>query len=282
MLVFLDLGQDDVVEDVVAVRLNSKASVPASSQDATVVGWGNIDASKYYQAISNVLMEVSLNVVPNNKCSLAGWFSLFYKSYDSLITENMLCAKAAEGGSCKGNSGRPLVIRGGGGDLDVQVGAVLLGIGCTPDKFLGIYVRVSRAYDWILSKVCLNSNYASKAGFDCPPTTPAADWPANPPISAPTQELRTSNDPFTICPNSATNSASVPYANKARNVLTCKDIIDAVMAYETGSDDCTSFESLELEQYYCPADTATDDNVLDKLWGLSVIGHGIMAGNIAR
>jgi hypothetical protein len=71
-----------------------------------VVGWGDIDASKYYQDISNILMELGLNVVPNDKCSLTGdvnnsggWFLSFYKSYDGLITENMLCAKAAGGGT---------------------------------------------------------------------------------------------------------------------------------------------------------------------------------------
>jgi hypothetical protein len=97
MLVFLDLGQDGFAKDVITVRLNSKASVPADGQDVMVVGWGDIDASKYYQDIRNVLMEVGLNVDPNDKCSLAddvtgsiGWFSLFYKSYNGLITENML------------------------------------------------------------------------------------------------------------------------------------------------------------------------------------------------
>jgi hypothetical protein len=104
VLVFLDLGQDGFAEDVITVRLNSKALVPANGQDAMVVGWGDINASKYYQDISNVLMGVGLNVVPNNKCSLAGdvnggggWFSLFYKSCNGLITEDMLCAKAAGG-----------------------------------------------------------------------------------------------------------------------------------------------------------------------------------------
>jgi secreted trypsin-like serine protease len=213
-------------------------------------------------------------MVPNCKCSLASdvnnsgrWFLLFYESYNSLIAENMLCAKAARGDSCQGNSGRPLVIGGGNGNPGVQVSIVLWDIGCALDKFPGVYVRVSQAYDWILSKVCLNSDYTSKAGFDCPPTTPAANWLTDPPISAPTQELMTSNDPCTICPNSTTNSASVPYADKARNVLMCKDIIDAMMAYKTGPDDCASFESLKLEQYFCLADTATDNNVLHILWG---------------
>jgi secreted trypsin-like serine protease len=248
--------------------------VSAKGQDATVVGWGDINASEFYQDISDVLMEVGLNVVPNDECSLAGdvnsgggWFSLLYGSYDGLITKNMLCAKATGGDSCQGDSGGPLVIRGDGGGQDVQVGVVSWGIGCASDEFPGVYARVSQAYDWILSEVCLNSDYASEAGFDCPQTTPAADPPADPQISAPTEELTTSDDPCTICPNGATDSASVPYADEAGNVLTCKDIIDAAMAYETGSEDCTSIESLELEQYCCPADTATDDNVLDELWG---------------
>ncbi len=84
-----------------------------------MVGWGDIDANKYYQDISNVLMDLGFNVVPNDKCSLAsdangggGWFLSFYESYGSLITKNMLCAKAAGGDSCQGNSGGTLVIGG--------------------------------------------------------------------------------------------------------------------------------------------------------------------------
>jgi hypothetical protein len=85
-LVFLDLGQDGFAEDVVTVRLNSEASVPANNQDATV-GWGDINTcSEYYQDISNVLMEVGLNVVPKDECSLTGdvngggrWFLLHWQ-----------------------------------------------------------------------------------------------------------------------------------------------------------------------------------------------------------
>ncbi len=219
-------------------------------------------------------MEVGLNMVPKDECSLAsgvhgsiGWISLSFKSYDGLITENKLCAKATGGDSCQGDSGGLLVIRGNGGGQDVQVDVVLWGISCALDEFLGAYARVLQAYNWILSKVCLNSNHASKAEFNCPQTTPAANPPANPPISATTEELTMSDDHCTICPTSATNSASVPYANKAGNVLTCKDMIDAAMAYETRSEDCTSFKSLELEQYCCPTNMATDNNILDKLWG---------------
>ncbi len=96
-----------------------------------MVGWGDINASEYYQDISNILMEVGLNMVPNDECSLAGdvnggdrWFLSFYKSYEGLIMENMLCAKAAGGDSCQGDSGRPQMIGGGGGDPNVQVGIV--------------------------------------------------------------------------------------------------------------------------------------------------------------
>ena len=298
MLLFLDLGDDPdalLAGDVVAtVKLNSDPSVPAADQDATVVGWGDTDASEYYSDISDVLMGVDLSVVPNDECSLAGdgggggggWFSSSsYESYDGLITENMLCARAAGGDSCQGDSGGPLVIGGGGGGgSDLQIGVVSWGIGCASAEFPGVYARVSRAYDWIRGEVCLYSDYATEAGFDCPPTAPgAADPPADPPaqptdppISAPTEELTTSDDPCTICPNGATDSASVPYADEAGNILTCRDIIDAATALETGSNDCAYVESLELEQYCCPADTPTDENVVDELWDYLT---GLFGGN---
>ena len=288
MLVFLDLGDDPdaLAGDVVTVGLNSDPSVPAADQDATAVGWGDTDASPYYTEISDVLVGVGLRVVPNDECGLAGggggggWFSSYGESYVGRITENMLCAGAAGGDSCQGDSGGPLVVGGGGGGPDVQIGVVSWGIGCGEEEFPGVYARVSRAYDWILGEVCLYSDYATEAGFDCPPTTQAADPPTGtyPPISAPTEELTTSDDPCTICPNGATDSAS-PYTDEAGNILTCGDIIDAATAFETGSDDCAYVESLELEQYCCPADTPTDEyNALDELWDYVT---GLFGGNRA-
>jgi trypsin len=296
MLLFLDLGDDPYAllaagEGVVTVKLNSDPSVPASGQDATVVGWGDTDPSEYYSDISDVLMGVDLSVVSNDECSLAGddgggggggWFSWSssYESYDGKITENMMCARAAGGDSCQGDSGGPLVIGGGGGGPDVQIGVVSWGVGCASEEYPGVYARVSRAYDWIRTEVCAYSGYATEAGFDCPPTDPGAadtpadppvadatDPPTDPPISAPTGELTTGDDPCTICPNGATGSASVPYADEAGNILTCRDIIVAATAFETGSNDCAYVESLELEQYCCPADVPTDEsNVVDELW----------------
>ena len=294
MLLFLDLGDDPLLaagEGVVTVKLNSDPSVPASGQDATVVGWGDTDPSEYYSDISDVLMGVDLSIVSNDECSLAGddgggggggWFSWSssYESYDGKITENMMCARAAGGDSCQGDSGGPLVIGGGDGGPDVQIGVVSWGVGCASEEYPGVYARVSRAYDWIRTEVCAYSGYATEAGFDCPPTDPGAadtpadppvadatDPPTDPPISAPPGELTTGDDPCTICPNGATDSASVPYADEAGNILTCRDIIVAATAFETGSNDCAYVESLELEQYCCPADVPTDEsNVVDELW----------------
>ena len=302
MLLFLDLGRDPYGEDVVVVKLNPDPSVPASGQGATAVGWGDTDASEYYSDISDVLMGVDLSVVPNDECSLAGddggggggggWFSPSYESYDGMITENMMCARAAGGDSCQGDSGGPLVIGGGSDDgrSDVQVGIVSWGAGCASEEYPGVYARVSAAYGWIEREVCAYSGYAAEAGFDCPPTgqgaadppadppvADAADPPTDPPISAPTEELTTGDDPCTVCPNGATDSAYVPFADEAGNVLTCGDIIVAATAFETGSNDCAYVESLELEQYCCPADVPTDENnVVDELWDYLA---GLFGGN---
>jgi hypothetical protein len=290
MLVFL---QEAVTasEGVVTVKLNSDPSVPTAGQGATIVGWGDTNESEYYSDISDVLMQAELSVISNDECSdSSGTFAGNSYSYNDLITESMLCAKAAGRDSCQGDSGGPLVMIGGGGGSDLQIGVVSWGFGCASDQFPGIYSRVSRVYDWIRDEVCNGSEYAPEAGFECgggdgsistsvpqiptayPSADPAAPLNFDPPTYLPTNQLinppilTTSDNSCIICPYGATEDASVPYTDEAGNQLTCAQIIDAATAYEIGSDDCAYMESLVLEQYCCPVDMTTDGDNFGDFW----------------
>jgi hypothetical protein len=139
------------------VKLNNDASLPAEGDDVKVMGWGVTNTNT--GSLSDVLMEVDVSVVTNEKCDASSDGS---DSYEGQITENMLCAMDKGEDSCQGDSGGPLVLG------DTQVGVVSWGIGCADPKFPGVYARVSKAYDWIACEVCReNREFAEEAGFDC-------------------------------------------------------------------------------------------------------------------
>ena len=167
MLVFLDSAVSATNVDL--VTLNSDSSVPDVGDAVTVMGWGDVDIRDDVSELSDVLMNVQVNVISNQECDDSeGTIDGYYDNYNNQITQDMLCAKVDGGGedSCQGDSGGPLVIKGANSQ-DVQVGVVSWGIGCASEHFPGVYARVSRAYDWIEKEVCKGSSHASEAGFDC-------------------------------------------------------------------------------------------------------------------
>ena len=146
--------------NVKLVKLNSDTSVPIVDAPVTVMGWGDTVAADDIQILSDTLMAAEVNVILNQECDdsegvIEGW----YYSYNGLITNNMLCAKARNHDSCQGDSGGPLVIRGNDFNdaSDTQVGVVSWGFGCASQLFPGVYSRVSSAYDWIKEEVCKRS-----------------------------------------------------------------------------------------------------------------------------
>jgi len=165
MLVFLE---SPVSHDVEFVKLNSDSSNPGVDAPVTVMGWGDMDAADDVSTLSNVLLEVEVNVISNEECeqsegTIGGW----EESYSGQITESMICARDSGEDSCQGDSGGPLVLKGNGdASSDVQVGVVSWGVGCAHQDFPGVYARVSSAYDWIREEVCTRSSYAP-VEFDC-------------------------------------------------------------------------------------------------------------------
>lgn len=111
--------------------------------DVTAMGWGVIDTES--KEISDVLMEVELDIVSNKDCEAA------YEKSDVVdsITDDMLCASREGKDSCQGDSGGPLIIKGDNATVDIQVGIVSFGLGCALPEYPGVYSRVSFAQDFI-------------------------------------------------------------------------------------------------------------------------------------
>ncbi len=144
------------------MRLNNNPKLPAAANIVTVMGWGVIDTET--GSLSNVLMEVDVDVITNEDCetSLDG-----EDNYTGMITNSMLCAMGMGEDSCQGDSGGPLALLC---DTPMQVGVVSWGIGCADPSFPGVYSCVLQAYDWIACEVCKDEEsiqYAAEAGFDC-------------------------------------------------------------------------------------------------------------------
>ncbi|XP_062136285.1 venom protease [Drosophila sulfurigaster albostrigata] len=111
-----------------------------SGRNAIVMGWGT---QKFNGAHSKVLMEANLPVWKQSDCQAA---------MVEHIPSTVICAGLPEGGqdSCQGDSGGPLVVQ-----LPnmrwVTIGIVSWGLGCAQAGRPGVYTRVDRYLDWIIS-----------------------------------------------------------------------------------------------------------------------------------
>lgn len=129
--------------DIALLELQQAASYPPilvySGQDALVdrealiLGWGKTRPRA--RTVSPVLMEATVPIIANAVCATA--------LAPETITNNMLCAGYAEGGTdtCQGDSGGPLVIDANG---NAQLaGITSWGIGCARPGKYGVYARVA-------------------------------------------------------------------------------------------------------------------------------------------
>ena len=161
MLIFLE-EPADLVDEVGLVRLNNDPQLPLPGDEVIVMGWGVTNTNT--GELSDVLIEVSVEVITNEECDASGDDT---DNYNDQITENMLCARDNGEDSCQGDSGGPLV-SGNAATGYTQMGVVSWGIGCADPNFPGVYSRISQAINWITCEVCNeNIGYAEEAGFDC-------------------------------------------------------------------------------------------------------------------
>jgi trypsin len=148
------------------VSINHGVSRPRRYQSVKVLGWGDTAVSR--SGGSDLLNEVNLRIVPNQKCnSIEGYWDGMHVSYEGYIVDSMMCAAATNKDACQGDSGGPLIVRGSNEEEDLLVGLVSWGLGCAND-FPGVYARVSSGYNWIRREVCKRSVLPPEK-FDCAP-----------------------------------------------------------------------------------------------------------------
>lgn len=135
---------------------------------ATVTGWGETETSNP----SNVLLEVTVDVVDNQTCQDA------YASAGYRVSDNMVCAGFKEGGkdTCRGDSGGPLIVPDGLGNWK-QIGIVSWGnYPCAQADYYGVYTRVPNYIAWITQQT---------GGSDPTPTAPPTATPTPSPTAVP-------------------------------------------------------------------------------------------------
>jgi len=154
-----------------------------------VTGWGTIDGSGIPLPSPQILQEVDVPIVGNNRCGCS-YFE---------ITDNMICAGLNEGGkdSCQGDSGGPMVnkMKYNATSRWVQSGVVSFGRGCALPGVPGVYARVSRYQDWINSHIThdrpgfvrfMSPGPDTDVGSQCPtrpPRPPTTEYPPWPPTT---------------------------------------------------------------------------------------------------
>ncbi|KAK3851319.1 hypothetical protein Pcinc_042029 [Petrolisthes cinctipes] len=80
-------------------------------ETAIVTGWGTTSSGG---DVSDVLLEVAVNVLTNDECTDA------YSDYGFDIPDTMVCAADKGKDSCQGDSGGPMVLLDGGAWQEVR------------------------------------------------------------------------------------------------------------------------------------------------------------------
>lgn len=135
--------QTDVDDALLPIRMES-GSVTIAGTPLTAIGFGDTNPSNWIDIVSNDLLEVTVGYVPTLECE---------NSYGDQITTGMLCAYEPGEDTCQGDSGGPLFLKGDDPEDDRLVGLVSWGLGCGKTH-PGVYTRISRYYDWIVSTMC--------------------------------------------------------------------------------------------------------------------------------
>jgi secreted trypsin-like serine protease len=145
---------DTPVNAVKPVYLNSNGNLPSVGDPLTVFGHGKISNAEtpefpYY------LMEVSVPVVSFQDCNDQNSYT------GSIVDQSMICAGVSVGGkgTCNGDSGGPLIIRGNAATEDIQVGIVSFGskLGCSIVNYPSVFTRVSYFTQWLQANICYHS-----------------------------------------------------------------------------------------------------------------------------
>lgn len=133
------LALDAPVEGIVPVKLPTKGTdaLLRPGQSATVIGWGNTDAT--LGQYPDRLRQVSVPILSTEECEI---------SSAAFRPDINMCAGVAGKDSCQGDSGGPLFRQPPSRHTAYQVGVVSYGDGCGEQGAPGVYVSLSSAGLW--------------------------------------------------------------------------------------------------------------------------------------
>ena len=127
-------------EHIQPICLANPAVTFHPGHQCVVTGWGKTNFSN--AEAEDFPREVVVPIVPDEKCNSS-------RSYNGLITKNMVCAGLDEGGkdACQFDSGGPMVCKEG--EHWIQTGVVSFGNGCAKPYYYGVYVDMQELSGWV-------------------------------------------------------------------------------------------------------------------------------------
>jgi hypothetical protein len=182
------------------VRLNGNDNIPgANGTPITVIGFGSIVDYRQNNGdviLPTILQETSMEYVSFEFCQYScddpetSCYGL--PGVGTLVTDDWFCTidSNPRSGTCRGDSGGPLILEGDSMEQDLLVATVSGAAGCANPILPDQNERVSYHYDWYIEEGCKLSDdppdYWACPGAGAPPMDDPTPRPTPPPSVPPT------------------------------------------------------------------------------------------------